>query len=176
MSDNDMYKIAMVQGASIKVIETYTHDHPLFMSSPKYKDTLISHTIREIDSSIDDDAMPLSLLEIIDKELWTIINDPTTKYTKTKMKSARLKLMKFCVSTAVDISMSLNFMHRSESLTKYKLVEADKKKTTEIIEYVRNKPQPTQRTPAWYEFRNNLITASNAWKALKSKADRKSVV
>jgi hypothetical protein len=39
------------------------------------------------------------------------------------------------------------------------------------IESIRNKithlqtiPQPKQRTPEWYEFRNNLITASNLWK------------
>ena len=30
--------------------------------------------------------------------------------------------------------------------------------------------QPEQRTPEWYEMRNNLITASSAWKALGSPA------
>ena len=34
------------------------------------------------------------------------------------------------------------------------------------IEYLRSIPQPVQRTPEWYLFRWNLITASNAWKAL----------
>ncbi len=38
------------------------------------------------------------------------------------------------------------------------------------IQHIENKPQPTQRTKEWYEFRYNLITASNAWKALKSQA------
>ena len=36
--------------------------------------------------------------------------------------------------------------------------------------HIENKPQPEQRTKEWYEFRQNLITASNAWKALKSQA------
>ena len=31
-------------------------------------------------------------------------------------------------------------------------------------------PQPVQRTPEWYQFRWNLITASNAWKAFESQA------
>ena len=38
------------------------------------------------------------------------------------------------------------------------------------ISYIENKPQPEQRTPEWYQFRQNLITASNAWKAFKSQA------
>ena len=36
------------------------------------------------------------------------------------------------------------------------------------IENLRNIPQPVQRTPEWYQFRWNLITASNAWKAFES--------
>jgi putative phage-type endonuclease len=38
------------------------------------------------------------------------------------------------------------------------------------IKDIENKPQPTQRTPEWYLFRHNLITASSAWKALKSQS------
>jgi len=33
---------------------------------------------------------------------------------------------------------------------------------------LREIPQPVQRTPEWYQFRWNLITASNAWKAFES--------
>ena len=176
MSDHDLHNMSIVQTAAMKEIENYAQAHPLFMSSPKYKDALVSHTIREIDSSIDDSQLPLSLLEIIDKELWDTIQDPTTKYVKTKMKSARLKLMKFCVISSVDIYIRLNCKQRSELLSNYKFKEADKKKTAEIIDYVRSKPQPPQRTPEWYEFRNNLITASNAWKALKSKSSRSQLI
>lgn len=38
------------------------------------------------------------------------------------------------------------------------------------IQGLRDIPQPTQRTPEWYQFRSNLITASNAWKAFESQA------
>jgi len=38
------------------------------------------------------------------------------------------------------------------------------------INILRNIIQPKQRTPEWYEFRNNLITASNAYKAFQSQA------
>ena len=36
------------------------------------------------------------------------------------------------------------------------------------IDYLTAIPQPAQRTPEWYEFRNNLITASNAYKAFEN--------
>lgn len=35
---------------------------------------------------------------------------------------------------------------------------------------LREIPQPQQRTPQWYQFRWNLITASNAWKAFESQS------
>ena len=38
------------------------------------------------------------------------------------------------------------------------------------IEYLRTLPQPVQRTPEWYLFRHNLITASNAYKAFESQS------
>ena len=38
----------------------------------------------------------------------------------------------------------------------------------EKIDYLRSIPQPIQRTPEWYQFRWNLITASNAWKAFET--------
>jgi len=36
--------------------------------------------------------------------------------------------------------------------------------------------QPAQRTPEWYAFRQNLITASNIWKAIGSEANRNSLI
>jgi putative phage-type endonuclease len=33
---------------------------------------------------------------------------------------------------------------------------------------LKNKPQPEQRTPEWYTFRYNLLTASSIWKALET--------
>jgi putative phage-type endonuclease len=38
------------------------------------------------------------------------------------------------------------------------------------IEHIRQKPQPSQRTDEWYNFRHNLITASNAYKAFESQS------
>lgn len=39
-----------------------------------------------------------------------------------------------------------------------------------IIEHIKQKPQPSQRTDEWYMFRHNLITASNAYKVFESQS------
>ena len=44
------------------------------------------------------------------------------------------------------------------------------------IDYLRSKPQPAQRTPEWYTFRHNLITASNAFKAFDSQSSKNQLI
>jgi putative phage-type endonuclease len=44
------------------------------------------------------------------------------------------------------------------------------------IDYLRSLPQPEQRTKEWYEFRNNLITASNAYKAFENENTRNQLI
>jgi putative phage-type endonuclease len=48
------------------------------------------------------------------------------------------------------------------------LGEPDSHFIDEQLNVLRNKPQPSQRTKEWYEFRHNLITASNAYKAFEN--------
>jgi putative phage-type endonuclease len=48
------------------------------------------------------------------------------------------------------------------------LKQPDIANLTKQIDILRSKPQPNQRTKAWYEFRHNLITASNAYKAFEN--------
>jgi putative phage-type endonuclease len=44
------------------------------------------------------------------------------------------------------------------------------------IDYLKSKPQPAQRTPEWYAFRRNLITASNAYKAFESQSMKNQLI
>jgi putative phage-type endonuclease len=55
-------------------------------------------------------------------------------------------------------------------------LKEDNDKIAEILHYLRNIPQPTQRTKEWYEFRKNHITASNAWKALENEKKINSLI
>lgn len=49
-------------------------------------------------------------------------------------------------------------------------------KIRETIEWITSQPQPSQRTDEWYEFRNNLLSASSLWKALGSPAQINSLI
>lgn len=44
------------------------------------------------------------------------------------------------------------------------------------IEALQNVVQPAQKSKEWYEFRNNLISASNLWKVFGSDAQRNSLI
>jgi len=44
------------------------------------------------------------------------------------------------------------------------------------IQYLIDVPQVKQKTPAWYEQRSKLITASNIWKCLSSQANQNSLI
>ena len=48
--------------------------------------------------------------------------------------------------------------------------QSDNDSLAKKIDYLRSIPQPIQRTPEWYKFRHNLITASNAYKAFESQS------
>ena len=44
------------------------------------------------------------------------------------------------------------------------------------IHYLETIPQPKQKTKEWYEFRYNMISASNLWKALGSESNQNSLI
>ena len=61
----------------------------------------------------------------------------------------------------------------SESIILYK---PDIHKIEKQIEFLNNIPQPPQRTAEWYEFRRNLITASNAYKAFENQCTQNQLI
>jgi putative phage-type endonuclease len=67
---------------------------------------------------------------------------------------------------AFNIFLSIHNIERDPDAAE----NVDYNEIATIIEYLRSKPQPQQRTPEWYEFRHNLITASNAYKAFESQS------
>lgn len=55
-------------------------------------------------------------------------------------------------------------------------VKLDKAVITKQINYLKQLPQPEQRTEEWYIFRHNLITASSAWKAFSSEKIKNALI
>jgi len=56
------------------------------------------------------------------------------------------------------------------------LEEPDYNYISKQLNILRNKPQPTQRTKEWYQFRHNLITASNAYKVFESQSAQNQLI
>ena len=56
------------------------------------------------------------------------------------------------------------------------LEEPDYEYVEEQIALLKSKPQPAQRTKEWYDFRHNLITASNAHKAFDSQSTKNQLI
>ena len=87
----------------------------------------------------------------LDKNLWTIIETAKQKYFKHVIPPRSYP------NTFVRISCNKEKMHAK-------------------IEYIKNIPQPDQRTPEWYTFRHKYLTASSAWKAFSSQSAQNQLI
>jgi putative phage-type endonuclease len=56
------------------------------------------------------------------------------------------------------------------------LKEPNYKEIKQKLRILKAKPQPDQRTKEWYEFRHNLITASNAYKAFENQPTKNQLI
>jgi putative phage-type endonuclease len=58
----------------------------------------------------------------------------------------------------------------------FKKIKPNFKKLNNTLEYLKNVYQPPQRTPEWYNFRHNTLTASNIWKVFKTEHTRNQLI
>lgn len=83
------------------------------------------------------------------------------------------------IEHAVDVAVSIFYRHiippRSFPNTFIRKIP-DVNKIKSKIEFIKNIPQPPQRTDEWYKFRHSCVTASNAWKAFISDATRSQLI
>ena len=80
-----------------------------------------------------------------------------------------------CIQKACHIYFSTTIPRRSFKSTFVK-EQTNKDKITKQIQFLKNIPQPEQRTDDWYKFRYNLITASSAWKIFSSKGQTNNLI
>ena len=75
------------------------------------------------------------------------------------------------IEEALDQAIKIYFAHVQPRRSYNKSIvikEPDKIKMENKIQYLRDIPQPDQRTPEWYEFRHSYLTASSIWKAFST--------
>jgi len=83
------------------------------------------------------------------------------------------------IVVALDLFYSILYPARSLPSTyvsKRDKSDREKQEIQQKIDYLASKPQPAQRTEAWYIFRNNLITASNAYKAFENQSTQNQLI
>jgi putative phage-type endonuclease len=84
------------------------------------------------------------------------------------------QLMKVQFETVLDEVYFHALYLFTKGRTTYRRLPVDN--VDEKIRLLRQKPQPVQRTPEWYEYRHKLITASSAYKALGTDAKIRELV
>ena len=72
-----------------------------------------------------------------------------------------------------EVETELNVYHANRSEPTYLAHELEPASKLEALLSI---PQPVQRTPEWYQFRNEHLTASNAWKVLGTNATRNQLI
>lgn len=92
---------------------------------------------------------------------------PEERFTETMMFDV-IKVMEAQFDTVPDEVLSRALFLFPYGRTSYTCPSLEN--ISEKIDKIRRKPQPVQRTPEWYAYRNKLITASSAYKALGSEA------
>ena len=82
------------------------------------------------------------------------------------------------INNIINIAFALIYKYitpkRSGCYTVIKKINIEK--TNDKIIFLKNIVQPAQRTPEWYEFRHNTLTASNLWKVFSSDAGRNQLI
>jgi putative phage-type endonuclease len=144
------YAVELVETA-LHLMDEYMEQYPHAISEPNFHEILLED-IKDIfyvqmEEHIDD----LDIGDDIEDDMNELLED------------------------AFNIFITIFHPDKSQD-SKDKFIEPNKFNDEEIsiIEYkiqrLRELPQPIQRTPEWYQFRWNLITASNAWKAFETQS------
>lgn len=74
------------------------------------------------------------------------------------------------INTSVEVGLQL-FYKKICPMRSYKTTiqtSQTESAMTDKINYLKSVPQPEQRTPEWYAFRQNVLTASNIWKVFST--------
>lgn len=129
---------------SFYLMDEYMKDNPGAITEPDFCDILLEEIIEIFNVQLEEH---IYINEEIEYDMLDLIEDAFEIYVTT--------------------------FHTERSLETSEIYNSNTKNINNIkkrIEYLKNIPQPVQRTNEWYQFRHNLITASNAYKAFESQS------
>jgi len=141
----------------LHLMDVYIEENPTAISEPDFNE-FIKEEINDILYIQFEDQLYFN--EDFENEIDDLLDDAVELYFLTICNSRNFENNIIYDNTCESIeNNNINFKIENENETKI---------ISEKIEYLRNIPQPIQRTPEWYIFRHNLITASNAYKAFEN--------
>jgi len=144
---NDEESLELYQTCT-HLMEEFIKDHPALISEPDFEDTFDENIQELMHSHFDFDIF---------------YNDDAEDEMDEIIEHAKNDFFK-------------HFMPPRSYPNTIILEDPDSDFIDEQLDLLRNKPQPTQRTKEWYEFRHNLITASNAYKAFESQTVKNQLI
>lgn len=136
------------------LMEDYINENPTAISEPYFEEDFLEDIKEIFYIQFEEEILNSKWIE---DDLNELLEEAFAIFITTFYPERSLNIQEI----TYPISCELNDMDMLEKNEKNKIIQ-DK------IEYLKQKPQPEQRTNDWYVFRHNLITASNAYKAFES--------
>lgn len=142
----------------LEIVDQYLETHLVNYSDPHFTETLcedIYEIMRALFSGEDEE------------------NDEPIHYDTV------IEIAESCVTflyTVYEIPPRYEITDTTTTIRSWPIQNKQQQSLLEKIENLRKIPQPQQRTPEWYAFRQEIITASNIWKIFASDAQFNSLV
>ena len=143
----------LIREMCIDLFKEFVNNNVLLLSNSSFDKELTSYIYDNIKVNLLD-MYNNSNKQIIKKKLKKIIKK-TTKYSWKKV----IPYRSYKNSFIRNINSKSNFINLKNK-----------------VEYLRNIPQPQQRTDEWYQFRHNLLTASSIWKILSTQSNINNII
>jgi putative phage-type endonuclease len=142
------YAIDFIETAML-LMDEYIKDNPHIISEPEFHDILLEEIKDILNIQIEDYINKSYNRDDIEQDIDDMIEEAFTIFMNSFYPNKD--------------SIEYKIFDPSEFFEEENIIENK-------IQRLREIPQPVQRTEEWYNFRWNLITASNAWKAFESQS------
>ena len=132
----------------LQIMYDYVTDNPSAISEPDFRDNMIEHTTEIMNIILENNIL-------LDDEIEDDIDN------------------------MMNIAEDMFYLHFMPCRSFPNTFSTKPSNITEIsnrVKYLSELPQPAQRTPEWYAFRHQLITASNAYKAFENESARNQLI
>ena len=143
-------------------------------------DEFIDNALQLMDDIIDENPTIISdtsFFEIFDEEIREQLYQPFENDDLFYTCEENEDDIEFLINYCYMMFFSILYTQRIETDEFVYIKDDNKIQETETqIEFLKNIKQPKQRTPEWYQFRQNHITASNAYKVFENETVRNQII